>query len=125
MPLYWKTKNGTLMYGPKPGLARIPAYHSFFTQKEWKHVFEMSPYCKACNGNGSQGHSNSKKCKKARKWISAFVKDQRLKKKMKEQAHQLQEKIVKLEKSEKRKRDISTRTSPRRKEKNTAKKQRR
>ena len=67
-PLYTVREDGGIWYGPKPGsraVAALRIWQRNLTQEQWKNMNSLSPQCRACNGNTSQGHYGDEACQKA------------------------------------------------------------
>ena len=87
-PLWRILKDGSKQYGPKPSQARLHHWQKSVTQAEWKRINELSPACRACNGNNSQGHIKDKFCNKARSYIRLLKNREKIRKKQENVAKQ-------------------------------------
>ena len=101
-PLFTSLEDGKKWYGPRPN-SRHHEWHNYMTKKDWKQVHLISPYCRACNGNTSQGHANTKRCRKARKVIESIKKIGRAKTRKAKSETSLKEQLAVLKKEKDKK----------------------
>lgn len=73
-PLYTVRKDGSKQYGPKPFQKRLHKWQKHVTQTQWKELNTLSPHCRACNGNNSQGHLGDAACVRGREYIKKLKK---------------------------------------------------